>query len=128
MKRSAVSANRVQCDRSLYKKAIRKIVEDQKNLDLYSDSVADLIIEGGSVKGVISRGGVSFKSNSVVITVGTFLNGRIFVGSQSVEGGRAGEAPSTELAQKLDSYGFKRSRLKTGTPPRLDGRTIDFSA
>ncbi len=124
----AVSATRVQCDRTLYKKAIRKSVEDQKDLDLYSDSVADLIIEEGAVKGVISRGGVSFKSNSVVITVGTFLNGRIFVGSQSVEGGRAGEAPSTELAQKLDSYGFKRSRLKTGTPPRLDGRTIDFSA
>ena len=97
-------------------------------MDLYSDSVADLIIEEGAVRGVISSGGVSFKSNSVVITVGTFLNGRIFVGSQSVEGGRAGESPSTELAQKLDSYGFKRSRLKTGTPPRLDGRTIDFSA
>ena len=124
----AVSATRVQCDRTLYKKAIRKKVEGQKNLDLYSDSVADLIIEKGAVKGVISKGGVSFKSNSVVITVGTFLNGKIFVGSQSVEGGRAGEAPSTELAQKLDSYGFKRSRLKTGTPPRLDGRTIDFSA
>ena len=124
----AVSATRVQCDRSLYKKAIRKIVENQKHLDLYSDSVADLIIEEGAVRGVISSGGVSFKSNSVVITVGTFLNGRIFVGSQSVEGGRAGESPSTELAQKLDSYGFKRSRLKTGTPPRLDGRTIDFSA
>ena len=124
----AVSATRVQCDRSLYKKAIRKSVENQKHLDLYSDSVADLIIEEGAVRGVISSGGVSFKSNSVVITVGTFLNGRIFVGSQSVEGGRAGESPSTELAQKLDSYGFERSRLKTGTPPRLDGRTIDFSA
>ena len=124
----AVCATRVQCDRSLYKKAIRKIVENQKHLDLYSDSVADLLIEEGAVRGVISNGGVSFKSNSVVITVGTFLNGRIFVGSQSVAGGRAGESPSTELAQKLDSYGFKRSRLKTGTPPRLDGRTIDFSA
>ena len=124
----AVSATRVQCDRTLYKKAIRKSIENQKHLDLYSDSVADLIIEEGTVKGVISSGGVSFKSNSVVITVGTFLNGRIFVGSRSVEGGRAGESPSTELAQKLDSYGFKRSRLKTGTPPRLDGRTIDFSA
>ena len=124
----AVSATRVQCDRSLYKKSIRKSIENQKHLDLYSDSVADLIIEEGAVRGVISSGGVNFKSNSVVITVGTFLNGRIFVGSQSVEGGRAGESPSTDLAQKLDSYGFKRSRLKTGTPPRLDGRTIDFSA
>ncbi|MDA9689550.1 tRNA uridine-5-carboxymethylaminomethyl(34) synthesis enzyme MnmG [Betaproteobacteria bacterium] len=124
----AVSATRVQCDRSLYKKSIRKSIENQKYLDLYSDSVADLIIEEGAVRGVISNGGVSFKSNSVVITVGTFLNGRIFVGSQSVEGGRAGESPSTKLAQKLDSYGFERSRLKTGTPPRLDGRTIDFSA
>ena len=124
----AVCATRIQCDRSLYKKAIRKIVENQKNLDLYSDSVADLIIEEKAVRGVVSSGGVSFKSNSVVITVGTFLNGRIFVGSQSVEGGRAGESPSTELAQKLDTYGFERSRLKTGTPPRLDGRTIDFSA
>ena len=92
----AVSATRVQCDRTLYKKAVRKKVVDQKNLDLYSDSVADLIIKEGAVEGVISRGAVRFKSNSVVITVGTFLNGRIFVGSQSVEGGRAGEAPSTE--------------------------------
>ena len=90
----AVAATRVQCDRTLYKKAIRKAVENQRNLDLFSDSVADLIIEKGSVRGVISRGGVNFRSNSVVVTVGTFLNGRIFVGSQSVTGGRAGESPS----------------------------------
>tara|TARA_B100000963_G_scaffold357823_1_gene380932 strand:+ start:1759 stop:3669 length:1911 start_codon:yes stop_codon:yes gene_type:complete len=123
----AVKATRVQCDRWLYKKSIRKIIEQQKNLDLYSDGVVDFVIKEDSIAGVVSGGGVIFKSIAVVVTAGTFLNGQIFVGATTSKGGRAGEAPSTELARKLESYGFRCSRLKTGTPPRLDGRSINFS-
>jgi tRNA uridine 5-carboxymethylaminomethyl modification enzyme len=126
-KGAAVAATRVQCDRTLYKKSVKGFIEKPENLDLYADSVQDLIVEKSSVKGVISKGGIKFFSNTVVITTGTFLYGKIFVGNMTNEGGRAGDLPCNELASRLRKFGFKCGRLKTGTPPRLDGRTLDYS-
>ncbi len=123
----AVRATRAQCDRSLYRSAVRKAVEDQPNLSLFQQAVDDLIVEGDRVAGVRTAMGLDFKARSVVLTTGTFLGGKIHIGDTNLAGGRAGDAPSNALAARLRDMPFKVGRLKTGTPPRIDGRTIDFS-
>ena len=123
----AVRATRAQADRNLYKLAIRQILENQPNLFLFQQSVDDLQIENGRVSGVITSMGLSFKARNVVLTAGTFLGGVIHVGLDKELGGRAGDAPSSALATKLRDLPFTVDRLKTGTPPRLDGRTVDFT-
>ncbi len=124
----AVRATRAQADRVLYKQAIRKVVEHQANLTLFQQSVDDLIIEQDRVIGVKTQLGVEFYAQAVVLTTGTFLGGKIHVGDQQFAGGRAGDAPSSALAIRLRELPFKVERLKTGTPPRIDGRSIDYSA
>lgn len=114
-------------DRKLYKNAVREIVENQKNLEIFQQSVEDLIIRDNTVCGVITQLGIEIESSSVVLTNGTFLNGLIHVGLKNHKGGRAGEMPSIGLAEKLKQYGLPQGRLKTGTPARIDGKTIDFS-
>ncbi len=123
----AVRATRAQSDRQLYRSAIRRIVENQANLMLFQQGVDDLVIEGGSVKGVRTAMGVVFKAPKVVLTVGTFLAGRIHVGDKQASGGRAGDAASLPLADRLREVSPGVGRLKTGTPPRIDGKTVDFS-
>src|SRR5271165_2047998 len=123
----AVRATRVQADRQLYKRAIRRMLETQANLTLFQQEAADLVIEGDRAVGVITQSGIEFRSRSVVLTVGTFLGGRIHVGLQSHPGGRAGDPPSLTLAARLRELNLRVGRLKTGTPPRIDGRSIDFS-
>ncbi|MCG5496230.1 tRNA uridine-5-carboxymethylaminomethyl(34) synthesis enzyme MnmG [Ectothiorhodospira variabilis] len=123
----AVRATRAQADRSLYKAAVRHGVENQPNLQLFQQAVDDLIIEGERVTGVITQGGLHFMAPSVVLTVGTFLAGRIHVGEANHAGGRAGDPPATRLAQRLRELAPRVGRLKTGTPPRLDARSIDFN-
>lgn len=123
----AVRATRAQADRQLYKRAIRRMLETQANLSLFQQEAADLKIEGGRVVGVVTQSGVEFRSRAVVLTVGTFLGGRIHVGLESHPGGRAGDPPSISLAARLRDLNLRVGRLKTGTPPRLDGRSIDFS-
>ena len=123
----AVRATRAQCDRVLYKNAIRFAVENQKNLTLFQQAVDDLIVEGDEVQGVVTQMGVRFYAPSVVLTVGTFLGGRIHIGLENYQGGRAGDPPANALAQKLRALPFRVERLKTGTPPRIDGRSVDFS-
>ncbi len=123
----AVRATRCQADRQLYKAAVRAILENQPNLTLFQSEVADLVINQGRVRGVVTLTGLTFHAASVVLTVGTFLAGRIHVGLTNYPGGRAGDAPSNPLAERLRSLPFRVGRLKTGTPPRLDGRTIDWS-
>ncbi len=122
----AVRATRAQADRELYRAAIRDIVEGQANLELCEASVDDLIIEGDRVAGVVTHDGARVCGKSVVLTVGTFLGGRILIGDTEEAGGRIGDAPSNCLAAKLRAMPFKVARLKTGTPPRLDGRTLDY--
>ncbi len=122
----AVRATRCQADRVLYKAAIRAIVEAQPNLSLFQQAVDDLIIEGGRVVGVLTQGGLRFDARAVVLTAGTFLAGRIHVGTANFAGGRAGDAPAQRLAERLRELPLAVDRLKTGTPPRIDGRTIDF--
>ncbi|MDA0789372.1 MAG: tRNA uridine-5-carboxymethylaminomethyl(34) synthesis enzyme MnmG [Proteobacteria bacterium] len=122
----AVRATRAQADRALYRIAIRQIIEAQDNLHLFQQSVEDLLIENGRVRGVVTGLGLTFHAPAVVLTVGTFLGGLIHVGMARHEGGRAGDAPSNRLAQRLREMPFTVGRLKTGTPPRIDGRTIDF--
>ena len=124
----AVRATRAQADRTLYKRAIRAIVESQPNLSLFQQGVDDLIVEGGRVRGVTTQMGLRFRARAVVLTVGTFLGGRIHVGESSYQGGRAGDPPANALAERLRALPFRVDRLKTGTPPRIDGRSIDFSA
>ena len=124
----AVRATRAQADRVLYKQAIRNAVEHQANLTLFQQSVDDLIIEQDRVIGVKTQLGVEFYAQAVVLTTGTFLGGKIHVGDQQFAGGRAGDAPSSALAMRLRELPFKVERLKTGTPPRIDGRSIDYSA
>jgi tRNA uridine 5-carboxymethylaminomethyl modification enzyme len=124
----AVRATRCQADRALYKAAIRRIVETQPNLELFQQAVDDLIIEGGRVTGVITQMGVSFHAPAVVLTAGTFLAGKIHIGPAQYAGGRAGDPPASTLAQKLRELPVAADRLKTGTPPRIDQRSIDFSA
>ena len=122
----AVRATRAQADRVLYRQAIRQRVENQPNLTLFQQAVDDLVIENGCVTGIVSHSGLTVNARSVVLTAGTFLAGRIHVGLDNHEGGRAGDPPSAVLAQNLRSLPLRTGRLKTGTPPRLDGRTIDY--
>ncbi len=123
----AVRATRAQADRALYKSAIRKKIESQENLTLFQQSVDDLIVENGQAAGVKTQMGLNFKSKTVILTVGTFLGGKIHIGMSNFSGGRAGCPPSIALAQRLRALDFKVSRLKTGTPPRVDGRSLDYS-
>lgn len=123
----AVRATRAQADRVLYREAIRQAVENQPNLFLFQQAVDDLIIEGDRVRGAITAIGLRFEAPAVILTVGTFLGGRIHVGLDNHEGGRAGDAPANTLAARLRELPLRVGRLKTGTPPRLDGKTIDFS-
>ncbi|TJY64740.1 tRNA uridine-5-carboxymethylaminomethyl(34) synthesis enzyme MnmG [Sinimarinibacterium sp. CAU 1509] len=123
----AVRATRAQADRMLYKWVVREAMENQPNLSLFQQEVDDLIVEGGTVRGVVTRLGLKFHAPSVVLTTGTFLGGRIHVGLSQTPGGRAGDAPSLPLAARLRELHPRVGRLKTGTPPRLDGRTIDWS-
>jgi tRNA uridine 5-carboxymethylaminomethyl modification enzyme len=124
----AVRATRAQADRALYKAAIRRRLENQPNLWLFQGACDDLIITGDRVRGVITQVGVRFNATCVVLTAGTFLDGRIHVGLDSHAGGRAGEAPAKALSVRLKELKLPQGRLKTGTPPRLDGRTIDYRA
>lgn len=126
-KGAAVRATRAQADRQLYKQAIRKILENQPNLHLFQQEAADLIVENGSVEGVITQAGLQFHASSVVLTVGTFLAGKIHIGLENHQGGRAGDPPSNRLAARLRELPLRVGRLKTGTPPRIDGRSIDYS-
>ncbi len=123
----AVRATRAQADRALYKMAIRQAVDHQPNLSVFQQSVDDLLISGGQVNGVRTQLGVHIHAKCVVLTAGTFLNGKIFVGMEQSRGGRAGDPPSVALAEKLRELPFAVERLKTGTPPRIDGKTIDYS-
>ena len=122
----AVQATRAQTDRVLYKAAIRKIVENQPNLKLWQDTVVDLLVEQDVVKGVVTRLGMEMCAKTVILTTGTFLGGRIFVGSETHSGGRAGDSASNALADRLRALPLRVGRLKTGTPPRIDGKTVDF--
>ena len=122
----AVRATRCQADRVLYKAAIRRMVETQPNLDLFQQAVDDLIIENGRVIGVVTQMGLSFHARSIVLTAGTFLAGKIHIGPAQYAGGRAGDPPATTLAQRLRELPVAADRLKTGTPPRIDLRSIDF--
>lgn len=124
----AVRATRAQADRILYKAAIRHRLENQPNLWLFQQAVDDVIIEGDRVGGVVTQLGLKFQSKSVVLTAGTFLGGLVHVGLSNYQAGRAGDPPSNTLAARLREIGLPAGRLKTGTPPRIDGRTIDYSA
>lgn len=123
----AVRATRVQADRLLYKQAIRRSLENQPNLWLFQQAVDDLLLEEDRVCGVITKMGLRFSSKTVVLTAGTFLSGLIHIGLKSYQGGRAGDAPSNSLALRLREMGLPVGRLKTGTPPRIDGRSINYS-
>jgi len=123
----AVRATRAQADRMLYKSEIRFALENQNNLQLFQQAVDDLIVEKNFVKGVVTQMGLKFFAKTVVLTVGTFLGGKIHIGESQFSGGRAGDPPSIALAKRLRELPFNVERLKTGTPPRLDSRTIDYS-
>ena len=123
----AVRATRAQADRALYKAAIRQMLEHQQNLSIFQQSVEDLLIENDEVRGVITHMGLTMYARSVVLTVGTFLGGLIHVGLDRQSGGRMGDSPSNALAAKLRELPFTVDRLKTGTPPRIDGNSVDFS-
>ena len=123
----AVRATRAQTDRSLYRSAVRKMLEEQDNLTFFQQEVDDLVVDGDRVTGVVTRFGVRISARSVVLATGTFLGGVLHVGLQQRSGGRAGDAPSNRLAVRLRDMMFHVERLKTGTPPRIDGRTIDYS-
>ena len=123
----AVRATRAQADRVLYKQAIRQIVESTQNLRVFQGSVVDLVVADGRVRGVVTQAGLTFGAATVVLTTGTFLGGLIHIGLENHPGGRAGDAPSNALAARLRALPFRVDRLKTGTPPRIDGRTVDFS-
>jgi tRNA uridine 5-carboxymethylaminomethyl modification enzyme len=122
----AVRATRAQADRVLYKNAIRQILENQPGLSLFQQCVSDLVVENGAVRGVVTEMGLRFSAASVVLTVGTFLAGRIHIGESNYSGGRAGDSSSAALASRLKELAFRVDRLKTGTPPRIDGRTVNF--
>ena len=126
-KGAAVRATRAQADRVRYKAAIRSIVENQPNLRIFQQAADDLLVEGERVVGVRTQMGVSFAARAVVLTTGTFLGGKIHIGLENYAGGRAGDPPSIALAQRLRELPFRVDRLKTGTPPRIDARSIDFS-
>ncbi|WP_299345336.1 tRNA uridine-5-carboxymethylaminomethyl(34) synthesis enzyme MnmG [uncultured Pseudoxanthomonas sp.] len=123
----AVRATRCQADRALYRSAIRRAVEAQPNLTLFQAAVDDLVIENGTVRGAVTQTGLTFHAPAVVLTAGTFLAGKIHVGETQYAAGRAGDPPATALAQRLREGAFMVDRLKTGTPPRIDGRSLDYS-
>ena len=123
----AVRATRAQADRQLYKHAIRGFLENQPNLQLFQQSVDDLMVTGERVTGVVTSTGLRFLADAVVLTVGTFLGGIIHVGMQKQAGGRAGDAPSNRLAERLRELPFSVGRLKTGTPPRIDGKSVNYA-
>lgn len=123
----AVRATRAQADRQLYRRAIRSLLERQPGLSMVESSVDDLQVEHGHVSGVVTDTGVKFRAPTVVLTVGTFLGGRILIGRTERAGGRAGDPPSIRLAERLRAMPFRVARLKTGTPPRLDGKSLDYS-
>src|SRR4029078_1021700 len=124
----AVRATRVQADRLLYKAFIRRTLENQPNLTLFQQECGDLIVENEQVRGVMTVTGIEFRARAVVLTVGTSLAGRIHVGLDNYAGGRAGDPPSNKLAERLRALPFRTRRLKSGTPPRIDGRSIDYSS
>ena len=123
----AVRATRAQADRLLYKSAVREVLENQPNLKIFQQAVDDLIIDDSAVSGVITKMGLRFFSKSVVLTTGTFLGGKIHIGLENNPGGRAGDLPSISLANRLRELPFRVDRLKTGTPPRIDARSVDFT-
>ncbi|MBA6328982.1 tRNA uridine-5-carboxymethylaminomethyl(34) synthesis enzyme MnmG [Colwellia sp. MB02u-6] len=123
----AVRATRIQADRNLYRNFVRNYLENQENLTIFQQPCDDLILENNKIVGVSTQMGLKFKAKSVVLTVGTFLAGQIHIGLNNYQGGRAGDPASVNLAAKLRDMPFRIDRLKTGTPPRLDGRTLDFS-
>lgn len=123
----AVRATRAQADRTLYKNFVRETLENQPNLKLFQQSVDDLLIESDRVCGVVTEMGLQFSAKTVILTAGTFLSGKIHIGQSNYSGGRAGDPPSIGLASRLRELPFNVQRLKTGTPPRIDGRSIDFS-
>jgi tRNA uridine 5-carboxymethylaminomethyl modification enzyme len=124
----AVRATRAQADRELYRRAIRQAIENQPGLSVFQQSVEDLIVAGDRVTGVVTGQDLKFYASAVVLTVGTFLGGRILIGSTEKAGGRAGDAPANRLAARLRDRPFRAARLKTGTPPRLDGKTLNYAA
>lgn len=126
-KGAAVRATRAQADRILYKAAIREMLENQENLDLFQQAVEDVTLDGERISGVVTAMGVEFKACAVVLTAGTFLSGKIHIGLENYEGGRAGDPAAKPLGGRLRELNLPQGRLKTGTPPRIDGRTIDFS-
>ncbi|MBR0129232.1 MAG: tRNA uridine-5-carboxymethylaminomethyl(34) synthesis enzyme MnmG [Neisseriaceae bacterium] len=126
-KGAAVRATRAQADRILYKSAIRQMLENQENLELFQQAVDDIVVEGNTIRGVKTAMGVTFQSKTVVLTAGTFLAGKIHIGLENYAGGRAGDPAAQALSGCLKELNLPQSRLKTGTPPRIDGRTIDFS-
>ena len=123
----AVRATRAQADRSLYKSIIRQVLENQPNLKIFQQAVDDLMLENDRVTGVVTQMGLKFAARTVVLTAGTFLAGKIHVGLNHYAGGRAGDPPALTLAERLRDLPLQVGRLKTGTPPRIDGRTIDYS-
>ncbi|WP_166112437.1 tRNA uridine-5-carboxymethylaminomethyl(34) synthesis enzyme MnmG [Pseudoalteromonas sp. Z9A5] len=123
----AVRATRAQADRALYKAAIQTTLQNQENLKIFQQSCDDLIVENDRVTGVVTQMGLRFSAPSVVLTVGTFLGGLIHIGLENYKGGRAGDPPSIALADRLREHPFRVDRLKTGTPPRIDARTVDFT-
>ena len=126
-KGAAVRATRAQADRTLYRQAIREVLESQPNLVLFQQSVDDLVVSRGRVTGVVTQLGLTFSASTVVLTVGTFLAGKVHVGQSNHSAGRAGDPPATALAERLRDLPFNVGRLKTGTPPRIDSRSIDYS-
>jgi tRNA uridine 5-carboxymethylaminomethyl modification enzyme len=123
----AVRATRAQADRVLYKQAVRTVLENQPGLSIFQQAVDDLLVENGHVIGVVTQMGLKFQAPTVVLTVGTFLGGVIHIGLENHQGGRAGDPPANALARRLRKLPFRVDRLKTGTPPRIDGKTIDYS-
>lgn len=123
----AMWSPRAQCDKTMFSLTWKRILENTPNLDLWQDEVVDVIIDNGTVRGVVTRMQVEVPCRAVVLTNGTFLNGRIFIGETSFSGGRIGELPSVGLSDRLKEYGFEVKKFKTGTPVRIDGRSIDFS-
>ncbi|GAB6069067.1 tRNA uridine-5-carboxymethylaminomethyl(34) synthesis enzyme MnmG [Thiomicrorhabdus hydrogeniphila] len=124
----AVRATRAQADRVLYRQAIRMRLENQENLTIFQQPVEDMILDGDSIRGVMTKIGLAFYASQVVLTAGTFLAGRIHIGLQNYQGGRAGDEPANRLAEKLRELNLPVGRLKTGTPPRIDARTVNFEA
>ena len=123
----AVRATRAQADRQLYKAAIRSMLENQQNLDIFQQAADDLIVQGDKVAGVVTNMGLEFHAHTVVLTTGTFLGGVIHIGMDQHSGGRAGDPPSIALAKRLRELPLRVGRLKTGTPPRIDAKSVDFA-